>query len=129
MDVKKTGDLIHSLPVDPKQDTRSVDMNFIHTLKKKTLPQNTPPPMQEDTDSDSDEEEDDVEEEVVAKPKEVSLWSEIKSTFLASLIYVLLSMEMVDGLIRKTGLDGLNLALLKLFLFATIYFVLRYKFM
>ena len=124
MDVKKTGDLIQSLPVDPKQDTRSIDMSFMQTLKKKTI--SHPPPMQEESDSDSDEE-DEEEEEV--KPKEVSLWSEIKSTFLASLIYVLLSMEVVDGLIRKMGLDGLNLALLKLFLFATIFFVLRYKFL
>ena len=130
MDGKK-GDLIYSLPVDPKQDIGSVDMSFINSLVKSTpSKQKAPPKMHEQSDSDSDSGSDsDSEEPVESHKNDVSMWTEIKATFLASLIYVILSMETVDSLIRKTGLDGLNLMLLKVFVFAIIYFVLRYKFL
>lgn len=128
MDGKK-GDLIYSLPVDPKQDIGSVDMSFINSLVKSTpSKQKTPPKMHEQSDSDSDSDSD-TEEPVEEHKNNVSMWTEIKATFLASVIYVILSMETVDSLIRKTGLDGLNLMLLKVFIFAIIYFVLRYKFL
>jgi hypothetical protein len=93
-----------------------------------------PPRLHDDSDSDSDTDSDsgsesDSDTNIKSNHiKSPSVLSELKSTFLASLLFVLLSSDIITSSIQKMGIDGMKLTLVKLFLFATCYFILRYKF-
>ena len=115
---RKIGDIIRSLPTDDKQTYSKIDLDM---FKKK-------PRREEysDSDSDSDSDDDSVLSDDLKQP---SLWYELKSTFIASVLFAILSIESVDELISKTGLDTTKLFLLKIFIFAILYFILRYRFM
>jgi hypothetical protein len=123
--INKSGDLIYSLPVNQQQEFTTNDMNFLDTLSKKEKYDS------EDEEEEDEEEEDEEEENEVENynDKGSSLWSELKTTTLAGILYILLSLESVNSLILNTGLTGANLLLVKFFIFITIYFILRYKFL
>ena len=115
MSERKSGDLLASLPTDDTQEFSSFDLRLFQKKKEKYL---------EDSDDESDMSDDSDME--VHRP---SLWSELKSTFIASLLYAILSLDSVDSMIRKSGMEGSKLFLVKVFLFAIIYFILRYQFL
>ena len=129
MDNRKIGDTIQSLPVDPNQEYPHMEMNFIDEYvsksKKKKVQVKEPEP-ESDSDSDMSDEEEPLSSIESTKP---SIWSELKATFLASLVYVLLSLDIIQTSLSSFGFDGFKLSIIKLFLFASIYFVLRYKFL
>ena len=133
----KIGDAIHSLPVDSQQDFPHMDMNFIDEyvkstkLKSKTKSKNKKekfiePEPEPESDSDSDSGSDTEPDTEAHKP---SVMSELKTTFLASLIFVILSLDIVNATLNTLGIDGIKLLIVKFFIFASIYFVVRYKFM
>jgi hypothetical protein len=132
MDNRKIGDTIQSLPMDPNQEYPHMEMNFIdeyvNKSKKKKVPLKKEPESDSDSDSDSEDELENFESEELETNKP-SLWNELKATFLASLVYVLLSLDIINTSLSSFGLDGFKLSIIKLFLFASIYFVLRYKFL
>ena len=109
---RKIGDVIRFLPTDDKQTYSKKDLEM---FKKKSK-------REEYIDSDSDSDSDSDNESVLSDDlKQPSLWYELKSTFIASVLFALLSIESVDELISKTGLDGTKLFLLKIFIFAILY--------
>lgn len=145
---KKIGEPFHSLPTDPTQEIASHSIELLTELfgENKLSKPSKPNPKKVIIVSDSDssdsesesesesqsgdeEDEEDDEEEDTPKKKDtnVSMWSEIKTTFLASILFVLLNTQLVDTSIRSIGMDGFKLICIKLFLFAIIFFILRYK--
>jgi hypothetical protein len=137
---KQVSDFIHSLPTDPQQDYPHMDMNFIDSLLPKSKKKNTPvkKKVESDSESDSDDESgsdsDDSDDEegkdkIVTQRSNKNVWNELKATFLASIVFVILNLDIIDLGLRNMGLTGVKSMLVKLFLFATIYFVIRYKFM
>lgn len=134
---KKIGESVSQLPTDPKQEVSSSDMALLKEMFKSakstsvkikdvTHKENNSD-SDTDSDSDSDSDTESVVEVVKVEPK--SVWSEIKSTFLASLLFVLLNSSVVDNAIKSIGMDGFKLTCIKLFLFAFLFFILRYKFL
>jgi len=115
---RKTGDLLHLLPTDDKQSYSKSNLEMFNRKKEKYQRE------REREESDSDSEDEDIEDD-----KKPSVWNELKSTFIASFLFAILSIEPVDDLIRKMGLDGIKVFIVKLFIFAIIYFILRYKFL
>jgi len=146
---KKIGEPFRSLPTDEKQPVSQSDLDFLKEMfpskkRKERKPEPTPLPESEsesdsesdsssDSGSDSSESESRVYQSAPLKhsnySKDKDLLSEIKSTFIASLLFVLLNSQAVDTSIRGIGMDGFRLICIKLFLFAIIFFVLRYKFL
>ncbi len=131
----KIGDIIQTLPVDPQQDFPHMDMNFIDEYVKSTKKSKGKKEKfveeyhsDSDSDSESEDEESDTEEHNESSHKP-SLMQEIKATFLASLIFVILSLDIVNATLNTLGIEGLKLLIVKFFIFASIYFVVRYKFM
>jgi hypothetical protein len=115
MSDRKTGDVLVSLPTDESQEFSTFDLRMFQKKKEK---------YHDDSDNESDMSDDSEMEN--SRP---SMWSELKSTFIASLLYAILSLDSVDSMIRKSGMDGSKLFLVKIFLFAIIYFILRYQFL
>lgn len=142
---KKVGESIRQLPVDPKQDVSATDLAILRdmfqakptTSSKVKIKEVKEDDSDSDSDSDTENEKDkdsDTEEEHFVSPKHhhhhtPSVWSELKSTFLASLLFVLLNSTVVDNAIKNTGIDGIKILFVKLFIFAILFFILRYKFM
>jgi hypothetical protein len=129
----KIGDIIQTLPVDPQQDFPHMDMNFIDeyvksTKKSKGKKEKFVEEYHSDSESEDDYEESDTEEHTHSEHKP-SLMQEIKATFLASLIFVVLSLDIVNTTLNTLGIEGLKLLIVKFFIFASIYFVVRYRFM
>ena len=132
---KKMGDAFRNLPTDHKQSVTSNDLSLLKEMfapTKRSKKEMSRKQVESESDSesehsDSDEEEEDEETDLV--PTKKSMWSELKSTFLASLLFVLLNTQIVDQTIKGLGMDGLKLLFIKLFLFAILFFVLRYKFL
>ena len=128
----KIGDIIQTLPVDPQQDFQHMDMNFIDEYLKSTKPKSkSKKETYEESDSDSNDDseyESDTEEHTEPGHKP-SLFYEIKATFLASLIFIILSLDIVNTTLNTLGIEGFKLLIVKFFIFASIYFVVRYKFL
>lgn len=129
----KIGDIIQSLPIDPQQDFPHMDMNFIDeyvksTKKTKGKKEKFVEEYHSDSESEDEYEESDTEEHTHSEHKP-SLMQEIKATFLASLIFVVLSLDIVNTTLNTLGIEGLKLLIVKFFIFASIYFVVRYRFM
>jgi hypothetical protein len=129
----KIGDIIQTLPVDPQQDFPHMDMNFIDeyvksTKKSKGKKEKFVEEYHSDSESEDDYEESDIEEHTHSEHKP-SLMQEIKATFLASLIFVVLSLDIVNTTLNTLGIEGIKLLIVKFFIFASIYFVVRYRFM
>ena len=135
---RKLGEDFRSLPLDLDKEVSSYDIDLLKELfpdKKNKKNNKKQDKKQEenysdsDNDSDSDDDSDTNEEnEDVSKNKFV-LWNEIKITFIASILFILLNNKFVDDTIKKMGVDGFKLLFIKIFLFSVIFFVLRYKFM
>lgn len=125
----KIGDIIQSLPVDAQQEFPHMDMNFIDEYVKSTKKSKKEKFQESYSDSDTDcDDESDISEHLESSHKP-SVMSEIKATFLASLIFIILSLDIVNTTLNTLGIEGLKLIIVKFFLFASIYFVVRYKFM
>jgi hypothetical protein len=128
----KIGDIIQSLPIDPQQDFPHMDMNFIDEYVKSTKKSKGKKEKfveEYHSDSESDDESDMSMEEHTHSEHKPSLMQEIKATFLASLIFVVLSLDIVNTTLNTLGIEGLKLLIVKFFIFASIYFVVRYRFM
>ena len=123
MDNKKIGDTIQTLPVDPNQEYPPLEMNYIDEYVKKNKKKKEIL-EKELYESDEESEDESEEEETSNRP---SVWTELKSTFLASLVYVVLSLDIISTSLKSLGFDGLKLSIVKFFLFASVYFILRYK--
>jgi hypothetical protein len=142
---KKVGETIRQLPIDPKQEVSKDELEVLRDMFQSSKPSKSSKvkikevkedESDDDSDTDSDKEDEnynsDEEEDVQLSHKSsdsISVMSEIKSTFLASILFVLLNTEIVDTTIKNMGIDGFKLTFVKLFLFATIFFILRYKFL
>jgi hypothetical protein len=138
---KKVGESIRQLPVDPKQDVSATDLAILRDMFQAKPTSSSKVKIKEvkeddsDSDSDTDNEKDndsDTEEHFVTSKHHnhhhaPSVWSELKSTFLASLLFVLLNSTVVDNAIKNTGIDGIKILFVKLFIFAILFFILRYK--
>ena len=139
---KKVGESIRQLPVDPKQDVSATDLAILRDMFQSKPTSSSKVKIKEvkeddsDSDSDTDNEKDndsDTEEHFVTSKHHnhhhhaPSVWSELKSTFLASLLFVLLNSTVVDNAIKNTGIDGIKILFVKLFIFAILFFILRYK--
>jgi hypothetical protein len=129
---RKLGEDFRSLPLDLDKEVSSYDIDLLKELfpdKKNKKNNKKQEENYSDSDSDSDDDSDTNEEhEDVSKNKFV-LWNEIKITFIASILFILLNNKFVDDTIKKMGGDGFKLLFIKIFLFSVIFFVLRYKFM
>jgi hypothetical protein len=139
---KKVGESIRQLPIDPKQEVSKDELEVLRDMFQSSKPSKSSKvkikevkedESDDDSDTDSDKEDDDSDDEEVQlshkSSDSKSIMSEIKSTFLASILFVLLNTEIVDTTIKNMGIDGFKLTFVKLFLFATIFFILRYKFL
>ena len=135
---KTIGESVHNLPIDENQDISPSDIALLKEMMKSS--KKTPVKIKDithknDSDSDSENDSDDdadsdtSEIDVIQKDHGKSVWAEIKSTFIASILFVLLNTTMVDNAIKNIGMDGFKLMCIKLFLFAIIFFILRYKFL
>ena len=138
---KKIGESIRQLPVDPKQDVSATDLALLRDMFQAKPTASSKVKIKEvkeddsDSDSDTDDEKDkdsDTEEEHFVSPKhhhhhhhEPSVWSELKSTFLASLLFVLLNSTFFDNAIKNTGIDGIKILFVKVLIFAILFFILR----
>ena len=139
MNTRTIGDIITQLPTDAHQEFSQQEIALFESMSTK---KKLPPRLHDDSDSDSDTDSDtesdsgsdsgsDSDSDTNIKSNHIkshSVLSELKSTFLASLLFVLLSSDIITSSIQKMGIDGMKLTLVKLFLFATCYFILRYKF-
>ncbi len=140
---KKVGESIRQLPIDPKQEVSKDELEVLRDMFQYSKPSKSSKvkikevkeyESDDDSDTDSDKEDDDSDDEEDVQlshssSDSKSITSEIKSTFLASILFVLLNTEIVDTTIKNLGIDGFKLTFVKLFLFATIFFILRYKFL
>ena len=136
---KKVGESIRQLPVDPNQDVSATDLAILRDMFQAKPTSSSKVKIKEvkeddsDSDSDTDNEKDndsDTEEHFVTSKHHhhtPSVWSELKSTFLASLLFVLLNSTFADNAIKNTGIDGIKILFVKLFIFAILFFILRYK--
>lgn len=133
MNTRTIGDIITQLPTDAHQEFSQQEITLFESMSTK---KKLPPRLHDDSDSDSDTDSDsdsgsDSDSDTNIKSNHIkrpSMLSELKSTFLASLLFVLLSSDIITSSIQKMGIDGMKLTLVKLFLFATCYFILRYRF-
>ena len=134
---RKIGEEFRPLPTDSKQELSMSDMQLLKDMfpsasksKKKVEAEAYKSDSDSDsqaTDSDSDSDDEDEPVKRVA-PTQKNLMDELKLTFIASLIFVLLSNSIVDNAIKSMGMDGFKLVFIKLFMFAVIFFVVRYNF-
>lgn len=134
MDKKLFGDSYKSLPIDPSQELPDFELQFLDNIRyKKKL---NPPKLQkqeEESEDESDNESDvsEVHNKVEYNEnddKSPSSMSVLKSTLISSVLFLLLSNDMVDKLIRTTGLDGIKILFVKVFIFAILFFIITYKF-
>ena len=130
---KKVGETIRQLPIDPKQEVSKDELEVLRDMFQSSKPSKSSKvkikevkedESDDDSDTDSDKEDEnynsDEEEDVQLSHKSsdsISVMSEIKSTFLASILFVLLNTEIVDTTIKNMGIDGFKLTFVKLFLF------------
>lgn len=121
---KKFGDHYKSLPVDPSQELPPFELEFMEGLRKRRQP-----PVLKEVDSDSDSDSESDVEEVLHNHSAGNIMSDLKITLFASILFLLFSNNIVDGLIRKMGLDGIKLLFVKVVLFAILFFIFRYKFL
>ena len=135
---KTIGESVHNLPTDEKQDVSLSDIALLKEMLKsskskqikiKDITHKNDSDSDSDNESDCESDSDTSETDVVKHHPDKSIWSEIKSTFIASLLFVLLNTSVVDNAIKNLGMDGFKLMCIKLFLFAIIFFILRYKFL
>jgi hypothetical protein len=134
------GDQFKSLPLDPSQEFPAFDIKFIDGLRSKkakfTAPvamapqtQKAPPVLKNAHDSDSDSDSSDDESESGNESTGGnSILNDLKLTFIAALLFIVCSNSIVDGAISKIGIDGIKLLFVKVFLFAILFFIVRYKF-
>ena len=134
---RKIGEEFRSLATDPKQELSLSDMNFLRQMfpskkskKKEQAPKEESDTDSQDSDSDSDsDDEDEVQNSFKTQaPPAKNIMSELKATFIASILFILLSNQLVDNALKSMGMDGFKLLFIKLFLFAVLFFVVRYNF-
>lgn len=138
---KKVGESIRQLPIDPKQEVNKDELALLRDMFQSSKPSKSTKVKikevkedEDDSDDDSDTdnenyEDSDDEKEVQLSHKSSeskSIMSELKATFLASILFVLLNTAIVDTTIKNMGIDGIKFTFVKLFLFAIIFFILRY---
>ena len=132
MDKKLFGDSYKSLPVDPSQELPDFELQFLDNIRSKKKLE--PPKLQKQDDSDDESDNDSDASEVHDKVEyngeneQSSSTSVLKSTLISSILFLLLSNDMVDKLIRTTGLDGMKILFAKVFIFAVLFFIIAYKF-
>ena len=125
------GDSFKNLPLDHSQDLPSFDLKFMDGLRSKKSKGKTtappPPVLQKASESDSDSDsESDTSEQDTTDSKSSMVY--IKTTVIASLIFILCSNDMVTSAIKTMGMDGIKLLFVKVFLFAILFFIASYKF-
>ena len=126
------GDSFKNLPIDNSQDLPAIDLKFMDGLKAKKSSKKsstvTKPPLLHEADSDSDSDSDsDVSENQTNEAKSITL--SIKTTLIASIVFILCSNDIVNGVIKTMGMDGIKLLFVKVFLFAILFFIVSYKFL
>lgn len=126
---KKFGDTFKNLPLDPAQELPPFEVQFMEGLRSRKKTQ-VPPKLQktENYDSDSDSESDTSSHSSHEEENTTTIMSDLKTTLIASILYLLFSNDIVDGAIKKIGFEGIKLLFVKVFLFAIFFFIIRYKF-
>jgi hypothetical protein len=126
---KKFGDTFKNLPLDPSQELPAFELQFMEGLRTRNK-KIAPPKLEEhndaETESDTESETSDVSHHDEKPTK--SVMSDLSVTFIASILFLLFSNDIVEGGIKKLGIDGIKLLFVKVFLFAIFFFIIRYKF-
>ena len=104
------GDEISSLPTDTNEPVAHMEMNMFQKMFKKTLKEKT--------------DEDDEEEPVAS----YSLMGELKTTLIATILFLFLSHPKFDELLHYWKLDTFTVYSIKALIFASLFFIVKYKF-
>ena len=108
------GESFKKFPLDPNQPV-SYDLSFLDKLKKEK--------DMEESDDESDEESD------IEEPPKKSLWTYLKYTMVACLLFIILSNDTLHQFFsRLIGVSDFKLTAIKTCIFAVIYFLFLYKF-
>ena len=130
---KKFGDSFKTLPTDSSQELPPYELQFIEGKRSSNVPSAkkdkiAPKLIEEFNESDEESDTEEEADEPVEQHRTSNLWNDLKVTLIASVLFILLTNDFVDGGLRKIGVDGIKLLFIKTFIFAILLFIIRYKF-